>query len=307
MARSVDFDNLAHDPRDPNPWLALYLDHSTPVDREVKKAWLVDSSSRCRQFALPIVRPFARLTIIVFQLVKTVVPKGFTSSRVLHRLLSWGLRTFVTPEANWLILRHFHIGSEILDFIARNAPRGDAVPLNPLRPRNLDDLRDDLFVQHDLNLFNFVINVNRELRRDGAEIGARECIDFDGITEGAFGIETLPDRWHNVIDLQTAIELFTPVYQIFLTDHDFWRATNSLQLDETIAIYVARILQQPQNLVLLNNKHPMVPESTLRAGYRLVIHGLASEMLYELLVRAKRQQTGVAEIKAASTETATPC
>ena len=32
----------------------------------------------------------------------------------------------------------------------------------------------------------------------------------------------------------------------------------------------------------------MVPESTLRAGYRLVLHGLASEMLYELLVRAKR-------------------
>jgi len=59
--------------------------------------------------------------------------------------------------------------------------------------------------------------------------------------------------------------------------------------DETIAIYVARILQHPQNLVLLNNKHPMVPESTLRAGYRLVLHGLASEMLYELLVREKRK------------------
>jgi hypothetical protein len=66
------------------------------------------------------------------------------------------------------------------------------------------------------------------------------------------------------------------------------RCTNSLQLDETIAIYVARILEQPHNLVLLNNKHPLVPESTLRAGHRLVLHGLASEMLYELLVRVKR-------------------
>jgi len=111
---------------------------------------------------------------------------------------------------------------------------------------------------------------------------------FDGISEGAFGIETMPDRWHNVIDLQTAIELFTPIYQLFLTDNDFWRATNSLQLDETIAIYVARILDQTHNLGLINNKHPLVPESTLRAGHRLVLHGLASEMLYELLVRAKR-------------------
>ena len=126
------------------------------------------------------------------------------------------------------------------------------------------------------------------MRAQGRETGPQERPDFGGITEGEFGIEAMPDRWHNVIDLQTAIELFTPVYQLFLTDNDFWRATNSLQLDETIAIYVARILRQPHNLVPLNNKHPMVPESTLRAGYRLVLHGLASEMLYELLVREKR-------------------
>ena len=59
----------------------------------------------------------------------------------------------------------------------------------------------------------------------------------------------------------------------------------------------ARILQQPHNLFLVNNKHPMVPQSTLRAAYRLVLHGLASEMLYELLVRTKR---------AASAHTADP-
>jgi hypothetical protein len=287
MTQGLDFDQPGHDPRDPNPWLALYLDHSTPIDDAVKRAWLSDSSSGCRQFVLPLVRPLARLSIIGFQLVRIVLPNSLTSSRVLHRLLSWGLRTFVRPEANWLILRHFHIGSEILDFIARNS--GVAVPLNPLRPRNLDDLRDDLFLKHDLNLFNFVINLNRELKLRGTELAAPAHIDLAGLSEGAFGIEPLPRRWHHFIDLQTAIELFTPVYQLFLTDNDFWRATNSLQLDETIAIYVARILQQPQNLVLLNNKHPMVPLSTLRAGYRLVLHGLSSEMLYELLVRAKHQ------------------
>jgi uncharacterized protein DUF6999 len=287
MSKSLDFEHLEHDPRDPNPWLALYLDHSTPVDARVKEAWLRDSSSRCRQFVLPVVRPIARCTIIVFQLVRIVLPKSFTSSWLLHRLLAWALHTFVRPEANWLILRHFHIGSEILDFIARNVPDTN-VPLNPLRPKNHPDLHDDLFLKHDLNLFNFVINVNRELRSKNREIARPPQLDFGGLSEGEFGIEAMPNKWHNFVDLQTAIELFTPVYQLFLTDHDFWRATNSLQLDETIAIYVARILEQPHNLVLLNNKHPMVPESTLRAGYRLVLHGLASEMLYELLVRAKR-------------------
>jgi hypothetical protein len=287
MKTQVDFEASRHDPRDPNPWLALYLDHSTPLDPQVKKAWLSDSSSRCRQFGLPLVRPLARSAIILIQLVKIVVPRSLTSSWLLHRFLAWGLKVFVRPEANWLLLRHFHIGSEILDFIARNVP-GPSVPLNPLRPVNLPQLRDDLFLKHDLNLFNFVINLNRELRAQGREVARPPALAFEGITEGAFGIEPMPARWHNIIDLQTAIELFTPVYQLFLTDNDFWRATNSLQLDETIAIYVARILDQPHNLVLLNNKHPLVPESTLRAGHRLVLHGLASEMLYELLVRAKR-------------------
>lgn len=292
MKHKVDFNTVKHDPRDPNPWLALYLDQSTPIDPDVKCAWLIDSSSWCRQFGLPIVRPLARLTIVVFQLVKTLLPKAFTSSRLLHRFLSWGLRMFVSQQATWLILRHLHIGSEILDFIASNTP-GTVVPLNPLKPTRLEHLRDDLFLKHDLNLFNFVINFNRELRTQNRELEPPPRLDFSGISEGNFGIEPMPDRWHNCIDLQTAIELFTPAYQIFLTDHDFWRATNSLQLDETIAIYCARILQQPHNMVLLNNKHPIVPESTLRAGYRLVLHGLASEMLYELLVRAKRHQVGL--------------
>ena len=288
MSRGVDLDDIAHDPRDPSPWLALYLDHSTPIDDQVKRAWLRDSSSRCRQFVLPVARPFARGLIVLFQLVRIVLPDSFTSSWALHRVLAWALHTFVRPEATWLILRHFHIGSEILDFVARNS--GVAVPLNPLRPKNLPDLRDDLFLKHDLNLFNFVINVNRELRARSLTLEAPSHVDFGGVSEGNFGIEAMPDRWHNFVDLQTAIELFTPVYQLFLTDNDFWRATNSLQLDETMAIYVARILRQPHNLVLLNNKHPMVPQSTLRAGYRLVLHGLASEMLYELLVRAKRDR-----------------
>lgn len=289
MSRDLDFESMHHDPRDPNPWLALYLDQSTPIDSKVKQAWLRESSSWSRQFLLPVVRPFARGTIILLQLLKTVLPKAFTSSWLLHRLLAWALHTFVRPDANWLILRHFHMGSEILDLIARNVPSTN-VPLNPLKPINLAQLRDHLFLQHDLNLFNFVINLNRELRAQQREITPPPIVDTSGISAHNFGIENLPNRWHNFVDLQTAIELFTPVYQLFLTDNDFWRATNSLQLDETIAIYVARILEQPHNLVLLNNKHPLVPESTLRAGHRLVLHGLASEMLYELLVRTQRAQ-----------------
>ena len=101
----------------------------------------------------------------------------------------------------------------------------------------------------------------------------------------------MPDRWTNFVDLESAIEMYTPIYQLFLSDNDFWRASNSLQFDETIGIYVCRLLGSSEYLGLVNNRHPMVPLSTLRAGFRLVLHGLATETVHELLVRHKRAQS----------------
>ncbi len=288
MGKSEDWLHAAHDPRDPNPWLALYLDASGPLADDVKRAWLSDAASRSRQFVLPVVRPLARLAIVLIQLLKILVPNDLTSSRVLHRLIVWGMKTFVRPEANWLILRHFHLGSQVLAFIGANALPGQTLPSHSLKPADIDALRDDVFLQHDLNLFNFVINLNRAL--GGKPIEAPERPDFSMIAPPPLRLEDMPDRWTNFIDLQTAIEVYTPVYQLFLTDNDFWRATNSLQLDEVIGIYAATLLKRQDYLVFLNNKHPLVPLTTLRAGFRLVLHGLSTEMLHALLSRAKAEQ-----------------
>lgn len=278
----------AHDRNDPDPWLALYLDQSTPLDDEVKALWLQNVRSCSRQWVLPIARPVARLLLVTIQLLKTVTPRRWAAPRLLHHALRWGLATFVSPSANLLILRHFHIGSEVLDFIARNTPDAH-LTLSPLRPGSLDGVRDDLFVRHDHNLFNFVIDISRQVRERGGGTECPEGLDYDGITDGPFDIEPMPDGWTNVLDVESAIELFTPLYALLLTDADFWRASNSLQLDETIGLYVAALLGTPEHLVLVNNNHPLVPESTLRAGHRLVLHGLSSEMLHTLLRRRKRE------------------
>lgn len=286
MRASSYFQQMTHDPKDPDPWLALYLDQSIPVHEEAKAALLLDLRSKSRQFLLPIVRPLARLAIILNQLIKTVIPKRFTSTKILHRLIVWGLRNFATPEANILILRHFHIGSELLMFIRSNMPELD-LPMNPLKPNNLEDLKDDLFLKHDLNIFNFVINLNRELKNRNIDLTEKKNLDFSAITDTRFPIEEMPNSWTNVIDVQTAIEIYTPLYQLFLTDSDFWRASNSLQLDETIALYVAKLLGNTSHVSLVNNKHPIIPESTLKAGFRLLLHGLAAESLHAMLVSLK--------------------
>ncbi|MBD9531422.1 hypothetical protein IB233_07330 [Comamonas sp. CMM01] len=283
MDKHKDFLDQPWDERDPDPWLALYLDQSTPLPDAVKAAWLRDCSSSSRQYLLPFLRPLARLSIIAIQILKVVLPKRWAHSRLLHKVLAFSMNTFVSPEANWLIMRHFHLGSHILAFVAANAPT--PVKTAPIEPACIDDIKDELFLKHDLNLFNFVIRLNQALRAEGKELGPVAEPDFTMVTEPTLRLEDMPRGPFNKLDLQSAIEVYTPVYQLLLTDHDFWRASNSLQLDETLAIYCAKILATPEHLVMLNNKHPLVPLSTLRAGHRLVLHGLSTEMLHCLLMR----------------------
>ena len=97
-------------------------------------------------------------------------------------------------------------------------------------------MRDNVFLKHDLNIFNYLIQLNRELERRGAAVGqkSRRSISRQSPTRSR---STRCPGPINVIDLQTAIEIYTPAYAMLLTDRDFWRAANSLQLDETIGLY----------------------------------------------------------------------
>ena len=286
------FEQAPYDPADPNPWLALYLDPSLPIHDGVKRAWLEDCATPSRQWLLPLVRPVARLGIVLVQLLKFVLPRAVSSSRILHRVLARALAWFATPQANWLILRHFHIGANNLAWLNANLA-GGRLELDSIRPLALDELRDDIFVRHDVNLYNFLIGL--AVAREGLPIipVPAERIDFAAIPdrgEVPVRLEDMPRGPFNVIDLATAIEFFTPVYALFLPDEDFWRATHSLQLDETIAGYAAQLTGRPEAMLYVNNRHPMVPAATHQGAFRLLLHGLATEVMHALLVRMKEEQ-----------------
>jgi hypothetical protein len=285
---SANLDLTKHDERDPNPWLAMYMDSSIPINRKTKEALMKDNGSASRRYLLPLIAVWSKLHMLLIHVFKFFMPNLINSSRVLHRILAWGLKNFVSRDANLLIFRHFHVGTEILQFIARNI-EGIEMKGNPLKPYDFEDVKKDLFLLHDLNLYNFVIELNRQLKEKNITIRPPEKLNLDMITEDQFQHIEFPDRWTNILDLRSAIELFTPFYQLFLTSNDFVRASNSLQLDETIAIYSSQILGTPGHLGLVNNRHPMVPETTFSAAYRLVLHGLAAETLHEILVNVKKQ------------------
>ncbi|MEO9893458.1 hypothetical protein [Aurantibacter sp.] len=282
------FDTLENNPKDPSHWHTLYLDKSIPFSDDAKAAFLFDSGRKSRQYLLPFVRVVARLFIILMQMFKAVSPNLVNAPKMLHKSLYLGMKYMISPEANYLILRHFYLGSEVLKFIKDNVEGAENIPMNPLKPLSVNDVRDNLFIDHDLNLYNFIINLNKAIAEKGLKVKPIEQPDFSSITEGEIPFYNFRDKWSNFMDLSTAIEIFTPVYQFFLTDNDFWRASNSLQLDEVIGIYATTIMDCPEKLIGLNNKHPMIPLPTYGAAFRLTLHGLSTEILHGLLVGAKK-------------------
>lgn len=283
------FVGMAHDPRDPDPWLALYLDLSLPIDPEAKRCLLVGARSWSRRWLFPVSRPLVILFFCVVKVLRAISPRFPNLNGLLHKTIHWGLRIFGSPETNTLILRHFHVGTELLTFMRVNAGAAD-ISSHPLRPTQLKDIEDNLFLQHDLNVFNFIIELNQRLRAEGREIMPAERLDFSMISDEFPAFETFPTGPLNRIDVQTAVEFYTPLYALMLPRNDFVRAAHSLQLDETVAIYIARILGTDYHLNFIKNGHPMVALSTLQAGYRLMMHGLDCEALHGWLRTMKARQ-----------------
>lgn len=246
------------------------------------------NASYSRAFLLPAIRPFVFVFFVFVHLFRRVFLTWPNANGALHKVIHHGLRTWGTPDCNRLIMRHFHIGTELLAFIKANA--GDVtVNTVPLRPRRLEDLEDNVFLQHDLNVFNFIIELNQGLRAQGRDLAPVAVPDFSMISED-FEIEETRKGALNFVDIQTAVEVYTPLYALFLPKRDFVRAANSLQLDEIIGIYIGKILGTNYHLSFVKNGHPLIPNSTFEAGYRLMMHGLDCEAMHGWLRALKHRQ-----------------
>ncbi|MEQ7155161.1 DUF6999 family protein [Brevundimonas aurifodinae] len=293
--KSDPFDPRRYDARDPDPWLALYLDHSLPIDPEAKRALLMGARSWSRRWLFPVSRPLVFLFFGLVKVLRAISPRYPNLNGLLHKSIHRGLRTFGSPECNTLILRHFHVGTELLAFMKANAGIDPAlVTTIPLKPLTLKDLEDNVFLQHDLNVFNFIIELNLALRAAGKEITPPDRVDFSMISDIDPAFERFPTGPLNRIDIQTAVEFYTPLYALMLPRADFMRASHSLQLDEIVGIYIGRILGTDYHMSFVKNGHPLVALSTLQAGYRLMMHGLDCEAMHGWLrVLKARQEAGL--------------
>ncbi|MGF1601470.1 MAG: hypothetical protein ACFCU8_05510 [Thermosynechococcaceae cyanobacterium] len=271
--------------RNPNTWDVLYVDEAIPLDSVAKAYMLKDLQNWTRSYLLIPIRAIANLCLATIMVVKRLLPFQFRAYRLMHQVAAFFLNTFVTPEACYLIVRHISLGSNIANFLIDNGP-DPAIERSTLYPKTVNDLADRMaFLEHDLILYNFVWDYHQAQQKSPhwlTEVRQRG-LDFGSIKSIEVNIDFNQRRWHRILDLESAIELFKVFYSLCLTRDEFARAVLSLQLDENFGIYVSNIIGDSRWNHLITNRHPLIPNSPFNAARNLFLHGLLTEYLYRYL------------------------
>ena len=275
------------EPRDrqnPSTWDTLYLDQAIPLDPTAKAHMVNDLKSWSRHYLLIPIKLFANVSLAIIMIVKRLLPFQFQFYGFMHRLAAWFLNTFVTPEANYLIVRHLCIGSNIINFLIDNGPDPTLERAN-LYPRTVDDLADNAFLEHDLILYNFVLDYHEAQPHhpNWLDQVRQRGLDFSSVQPVEIDIDVTQRGWLQVLDLECAVELFKIIYSFCLTSDEFERAVISLQFDENFGLYVSQITGDYDWNHVVMNRHPLAPNSPFAAARNLMIHGLISEYLYRYL------------------------
>jgi hypothetical protein len=274
----------SYEPRDrqnPNTWDTLYADQCIPVDPVAKAYMLRDLQNWSRNYLLIPIRIFANVMLALIMTTKRLLPFQFSAYGFMHRMAAVFLATFVTPEANYLIVRHLCLGSNIVNFLIDNGP-DSTIAKSTLYPKTVADLAENAFLEHDLILYNFVLDYHEAKERNPNWLQKihQRGFNFDSIQPVELQIDVSKRRWFQVLDLECAVELFKIIYSLCLTSDEFERAVISLQFDENFALYFTHLTGDASWNHVVTNRHILAPNSAFAAARNLLLHGLISEYLH---------------------------
>ena len=107
---------------DPSMWEAIHSDPSVPLDRALTQQIIDDQRRLSRRWLYPIARPLSRILVALVSIIKRVLPFRWMPLSTMDRLCVWFLRRFVSPDAVELLIRHFVVETNLVNFIIRNTP-----------------------------------------------------------------------------------------------------------------------------------------------------------------------------------------
>jgi hypothetical protein len=257
-------------------WTAILADPTVPFDRETLTLVVADQRRPSRRWLYPVVRPLSRAAVALIRIVKRLVPVPFSAHSTMDGLCVWFLRRFVSPTAGALLIRHFVVETNLLNFVVRNAGLV-GVPEVTLRPTNLAGLGDSAVIQHDLNVYDVLIALGVQGRPE-----APRTLDFSMLTVPPIDPSPRARRLLN-LDTQTALCLMNIPFALCLTDEEYQRAVHSLRLDESLLAVLADLTGDPVFLRWRPGTAVVRVDSTLDVPRAVYEHAVICEQAHERL------------------------
>ncbi|WP_203580030.1 DUF6999 family protein [Microbacterium hibisci] len=217
---------------DPSMWEAVYADPSVPLDRAVVRQIINDQRRLSRRWLYPIARIVSRVLVAIISIIKRVLPFRWMPLRTMDALCVWFLRRFVAPGAVELLIRHFVVETNLVNFIIRNTPV-DMAPVT-LRPETLSGLGDSAVVEHDVNVYDVLIAL------DGVPLTRPEVLDFAQLDIPPLDAERGRRRYLR-LDIQTALCFMNIPFSMALTVEEYRRAVHSIRFDDSFLEILALV------------------------------------------------------------------
>ncbi|MDN3242665.1 DUF6999 family protein [Glycomyces tritici] len=261
---------------DPPLWDAMVADPAMPLEPAVARMVTDDQQQWTRTWIYPVLRPVSRVLALVIVALKRLTPVRWTAHRLMDRLCLWFLRRFVSPLAVELLIRHFVIETNLLNFIVRNTDSG--IEPVALRPVNLAGLGDRAVIEHDINVYEVLIAL------DGNPVGRPQTIDFSGLDMPELDPE--PYRFRLMrLDIQTALCLMNLPFAACLTPDEYRRAVHSMRFDDSILAILADITGDPTFLRWCSGDLAIRADSNTDVPHAVYRHAVVCEYAHAHLVK----------------------
>ena len=266
----------------PSVWTAMLADPTVPFDRETLTLVVRDQRTWSRRWLYPVVRPVSRAAVALIRVVKRLVPVPLSTHSTMDGLCVWFLRRFVSPAAGKLLVRHFVVETNLLNFVVRNAGLS-AVDEVTLRPTTLEELGNSAVIEHDLNVYDVLIGLGLQRRATPpGRPAAPHVLDFSMLTVPPIDPSPRTRRFLR-LDIQTALCLMNIPFALCLTDDEYRRAVHSLRLDESLLAILAELTGDPTFLRWRPGTPVIRLDSTLDVPRAVYEHAVVCEYAHERL------------------------
>ncbi len=241
--RRARFGLPVRDRDNPTLWESIALDPTLEIPDDSRAFQLRNLRRPQRLLLQPTVRLVCRVWIkVIFSIKRLPGLRHLASPDTLTRMTPWFVTQACSVETHELLLRHFVVESQLINFVARNCGSESVheVGLLPTRAVELgDDHGMNAVVRHDVNMFNLVIDLGEapDLDLTTRPIGD---LDFSMLEIPEFDLAPEARRRFN-LDAESALSFIVAALATLMDFATAERALNSLQLDESLLVAIAEL------------------------------------------------------------------